>query len=130
MIQGQTSSTFCGKGFFVFLFEKTEDWDQIFHSSPYFMGSRGMYLNKWTLDFNSENDILSAVPVWVRLPFFPLHCWNDETLRNIGNSLRKFIDRVEPREGLQACDRICVEVDLKKGMPEAIQLTLDNWSHI
>jgi hypothetical protein len=31
---------------------------------------------------------------------------------------------------MQACAHICVEVDLKKGLPEAIQLTLDNWSYL
>jgi hypothetical protein len=31
---------------------------------------------------------------------------------------------------MQACTQICVEVDLKKGLLEAIQLTLDNWSYI
>jgi hypothetical protein len=49
---------------------------------------------------------------------------------NIGNTLGKYIDRVEPREGLQACARLCVEVDMEKGFLEAIQLTLDNWSYI
>jgi hypothetical protein len=39
-------------GFFAFLFEKKEDRDLIFHSGPYFMGERGMYLNKWTPDFS------------------------------------------------------------------------------
>jgi hypothetical protein len=130
LIKGQLSAAFCGKGFFAFLFEKKEDRDLIFHSGPYFMGARGMYLNKWTPDFSPENDIPSAVPVWVRLPFLPLHCWNDETIRNIGNTLGKFIDRSEPKDGLQACARLCVEVDLEKGLPEAIQLNLDSWSYI
>jgi hypothetical protein len=26
--------------------------------------------------------------------------------------------------------RICVEVDLEKGLPEAIKLSLDDWTHI
>lgn len=124
------SATFSNKSFFAFLFEKKEDRDLIFRSGPYFMGARGMYLNKWTPDFSPENDILSAVPIWVRLSLLPLHCWNDETLRNIGNSLGKYIDRVELREGLQACAILCVEVDLEKGLPEAIQPNLDNRSYI
>jgi len=74
LIKGQLSTAFCSKGFFAFLFEKKEDRDLIFHSGPYFMGARGMYLNKWTLDFSSENNIPSAIPVWVKLPFLPLHC--------------------------------------------------------
>ena len=31
---------------------------------------------------------------------------------------------------MQACARICVEVDLGKGLPEAIKLKVDNWTHI
>jgi len=52
MIQGQMSATFCGKGFFSFLFEKKEDTDLIFHSGPYFMGEIGKYLKKWNLYFS------------------------------------------------------------------------------
>jgi hypothetical protein len=132
LIKGKLSTTFYGKGFFAFLFEKKEDKDRdmIFRSDPYFMGGGGMYLNKWTPDFSPKNDIPSAVPVWVRIPFLPLHCWNDETIRNIGNTLGKFINCVEPKEGLQACARIYVEVDLEKGLPKAIQLNLDSWTYI
>jgi hypothetical protein len=94
------------------------------------MGSRGMYLNKWTLDFSLENDIPSAILVWVCLSFLPLHCWKNETIRIIRNTLVKYIDRVEPQEGILACAQICVEMDLEKGLPEYIQLTLDNWTYI
>jgi len=31
---------------------------------------------------------------------------------------------------MQACVRICVEVDLGKGLPEAIKQKVDNWMHI
>jgi hypothetical protein len=56
---------FCGRGFYAFPFEHKEDKDLIFHNMPYFLGARGMYLNKWTLDFNPENDVLFVVLVWV-----------------------------------------------------------------
>jgi hypothetical protein len=94
------------------------------------MGTTGMYLNKWTLDFSPENEIPSTFPVWVRIPFFPLHCWNDETIKNISNVMGRFINRAEPQDGLQSCARLCVELDLEKGLPEAIQLILDGWSYI
>jgi hypothetical protein len=130
MEENNQRTTFCGKGFYVFLFENKADRDLIFRNGPYFIGTKGMYLNKWTLDFNPENEIPSAVLVWVRLPFLPLHCWNDETIKNIGNALGRFIDRAEPRDGLQSCARLCVEVDLEKGLLEAIQLILDGWYYI
>jgi hypothetical protein len=129
-IKRQLSTAFCGKGFYVFLFENKTNRDLNFRNGLYFMGTRGMYLNKWTPNFSPENDIPSIVPIWVRLPFLPLHSWNDETIKNIGNALGRFIDRVEPRDGLQSCARLCVEVDLEKGLPKEIHLILDGWSYI
>jgi hypothetical protein len=92
-LKGNLSHFLSRRGFFVFLFENKVDRDLIFRSGPYFMGSRGMYLNSSTPDFNPENDIPNVVHVWVRLPFLPLHYWNNETIRSIGNTLGKFIDR-------------------------------------
>ena len=63
LIQGEVQQIFCGKGYFAFIFEKKEDRDLIFKNGPYFMGPRGMYLNKWDLSFNPEKDIPKAVLV-------------------------------------------------------------------
>ena len=93
------------------------------------MGPRGLYLNKWTLDFDPTQDVPSVVPVWVRLPRLPLHCWNSESLEAIENTLGKYIDRVERKEQY-SCARICVKVDLEIGFPEAIRINVADWSHI
>jgi hypothetical protein len=45
LIKGHLSHSFCGWGFFVFLFEEKADKYMIFIIGPYFMGTRGMYLN-------------------------------------------------------------------------------------
>lgn len=71
----------------------------------------------------------SDVPVWVRLPHLPLHCWNPKSLETIGNKLDKYIDRAKRRDQY-SCMRNFVEVDLEEGLPEAINLTVANWSHI
>jgi hypothetical protein len=49
--QRQADPLFCGRGFYAFLFETKEDKDLIFRNGPYFFGSRGMFLNRWTLDY-------------------------------------------------------------------------------
>jgi len=69
-----------GRGFFVFEFISKEDRDLIFRSGPYFMGSQGLYLNRWTPDFDPTVDVPKEVPVWVRLPNLPIHCWNVQAL--------------------------------------------------
>ena len=89
------------------------------------MGPQGLYLNGWTSDFNPEADTPKAVPVWVRLPNLPMHCWNPKSLHTIGNALGKYIDMASTKDQY-ACARICVEVDLEVGLPEAINLMARN----
>jgi len=93
------------------------------------MGPQGLYLNQWTPDFDSTLDVPSTVSVWVRMPHLPLHCWKTKSLETIGNKLGKYIDRAERRDQY-SCARIGVEVDLEEGLPEAIKLTMADWSHI
>ena len=94
------------------------------------MDTRRLYLNKWNPDFDPELDVPNVVSVWVWLPHLPLHCWGDDFVRAIGNAVGKFIDRSEPKDNMQACTKICVEVDLGKGIPEVIKIKVDNWTHI
>lgn len=88
-----------------------------------------MYLKIWTPYFDPKLDNPSAVLFWVSLLHLPLHCWGDDSLKDIGNKLGKYIDKTEPKKGMFQFARICVEVDLEKGLLEAIHLILDNWSH-
>jgi len=73
-IQGKIAIRFCGRGYYTFLFETKEDQNLIFRNGPYFMHSRGLYVNRWSPHFDLEMDIPNAVPVWVRFPHLPLHC--------------------------------------------------------
>lgn len=64
------------------------------------------------------------MPVWVRLPNLPLPYWHHIVLEDIGNLLGRFIksDNERHDKGLFTYARICVEIDLNKGLPERIQL--------
>jgi hypothetical protein len=39
-------------------------------------------------------------------------------MKSIGNSLEKYIDKIEPRDHMFTCAIIYVEFDLEKGIPE------------
>jgi hypothetical protein len=108
-----------GRGFFAFVFYNIKDKNLIFRNVPYFMGPQGLYLNKWSPDFDPTQDVSSKILVWVRLPHLPLPCSNLKSLESIGNTLVKYIDQ-EKRKDQYSCARICVEVDLEVGLPEAI----------
>jgi hypothetical protein len=122
-------SHYVNKGLFVFVFDNAEDRSLIFRNGPYFLGPQGLYLNKWSRDFDPAQDVPTDVPVWVRLPHLPLHCWNQRSLWYIGNALGRYIDQAV-RKDQYSCARICVEVDLEVGLPEAINLTVVDWTHI
>eukprot|EP00253_Pinus_taeda_P016544 PITA_16544 len=92
------------------------------------MGNQGLFLNKWTPDFDASVNVPKEVPVWVRLPNLPIHCWSYQSLQKIGNRLGRFIDKAD-NKGQYTCARICVEVDLEAGLPEAIKLTVGDWHH-
>ena len=96
LIQGDVSLLAVGRGFFVFRFSSKEDCDLVFRSGPYFMGSRGMFLAPWTLDFNPGAEI-TAAPIWVRLSHLPLHLWGIRSLEDIGNKLGRFLDKAEQK---------------------------------
>jgi len=89
-----------------------------------------MYLNIWSQDFNPENCIPTIISVWMRLPHLNLHCWSDDALRCIDDTLGKYIDKAEPTENMFSYSRICVEVDLEKGILEEVMISLDNWKHL
>lgn len=74
LIRENVTSYFLGRGYFLFEFTVKEDKDLIFPNDPYFMGPQGLYLNKWTTDFDPAVDVPNAVPVWVRLPNLLVHC--------------------------------------------------------
>ena len=63
LIQNGVTSYPVGKGYFLFEFISKEDKDLIFRNGPYFMGPQGLYLNRWSLDFDPAIDIPKAVPV-------------------------------------------------------------------
>lgn len=117
-----------GRGYFLFDFAAKSDRDLIFRNGPYFMGPQGLYLTSWSPDFDPAMDVPKAVPVWVRLPNLPMHCWGGDSLETIGNRLGKYIDHVTPKEQYSFA-RVCVEVDLEAGLPEAVKLTIKGWQH-
>lgn len=51
----------------------------------HFFKAKGMYLNKWSLDFDPDENIPNAYHVWVKLPRFLLSCWSDDYLCAIKN---------------------------------------------
>jgi len=122
----------CSKGFFVVQFESQEDYQKILMQGPWFWGRAGLFITPWFPEFDADNMVVTKMPVWVRLPNLPLPFWHHEVLEDIGNRLGKFIISDEERreQGLFTYARICVEIDLSKGLPDKIQLQHESFKRI
>ena len=92
------------------------------------MGPQGLYLNRWSLDFDPAVDVPKAVPVSVCLPNLSIHCWTPSSMQAIRNTLGKYIDKAHPKDNY-SCARICVELDMEVGLPEAVKLAVGERKH-
>lgn len=123
-MKGEICFYACRNVFFAFLFELKEELDVIFRNNPYILVLSGMYLNQWYPDFNLDEDISMTIPIQVKLPCLPLSLWSDDQLRAVGNRVGKYLDRDDPKGSQFASSKTCVQVDLEKGLPLEIMLTL------
>ena len=114
----------CSKGFFVVQFESKEEYLKIREQGPWFWGRAGLFITPWFPEFDAHTMVVTKMPIWVRLPNLPLPFWHHLVLEDIGNLLGKFIksDSDLNEQGLFTYARICVEIDLSKGLPDRVQL--------
>jgi hypothetical protein len=66
------------------------------------MGTQGLYLNRWTTNFDPAVEVPKDIPVWVSLPNLLIHCWNPTSLQAIGNGLGQDIDKADPKTNTHA----------------------------
>lgn len=114
----------CSKGFFIVKFLTEADRDAVIQEGPWFWGSTGLFITPWSPEFDANSMVVTKMPVWVRLHNLPIHLWTDQVLAGIGNTIGRFIkwDTQRLEERIFTYARICVEVDLSKGLPDQIQL--------
>lgn len=102
----------CSKGFFIVKFTSKEVRNTVISTGP------------WFPDFDPNKMTVTKMPVWVRLYNLPLHFWHEGVMEGIGNSIGKYVktdlERIDER--IYTFARICVEVDLSKGLPDNIRL--------
>jgi len=124
----------CSKGFFIVLFDSPDEFQQVLSQGPWFWGRAGLFLTPWFPEFDANTMVVTKMPVWVRLPNLPLPFWPYPVLEDIGNLLGRFIksDNERKDKGLYTYARICVEIDLSKGLPDRIYLKHEsyNWLQI
>jgi len=114
----------CSKGFFIVQFDSLDEYQKVLLQGPWFWGRAGLFITPWFPEFDANNMVVTKMPVWVRLPNLPLPYWHHLVLEDIGNLLGRFIktDKDRQDKGLFTYARVCVEIDLSKGLPDRLHL--------
>lgn len=111
------------KGWLGFVCRDSEDATQLFSSFWVFGGSNIM-LKRWRMAFSPDSDYFQLRHIWVLLPGPPLHFWNEEAFRAIGNSLGRFIalDPSSLAGSSRKLGKVLVEMDISTGLPENLEI--------
>lgn len=112
-------------GYFVIRFANEKEKDGILCSGPHYLLKRPVIMKPWSPEFNFNEDILSTIPLWIKLPNLPLNCWNAVTLSKIGSSLGGqplYVDECTTHTSRISFARILVEVDVTRKLSKSINV--------
>lgn len=115
---------FFSKGLFLVIFDHSKDYQKALTEIPWFWGTTGLFLIPWFLDFDPSTTVITKIPVWVRLSNLPAHLWHLSIFQGIGNTLCRYliIDPLLEYQALYTYGRICVEIDISKGLPDQMKV--------
>ncbi|KAK4726490.1 hypothetical protein R3W88_031407 [Solanum pinnatisectum] len=111
-------------GYFVIRFANEEERDRVLCSGPHYLLRGPVIIKPWDPDFNFKEEILTIIPLWVKLPNLPLNSWNSVVLSKIGSSLGKplYADECTTQTSRISFARILVEMDITRILPNVINI--------
>lgn len=117
------------KDFLLYNLTQKRIWSMLLMRDDGFGGSVGIFITPWFPCFDANSMVVSKMSVWVRLYNLPLPFWHHQVLEGIGNILGRYIktNLERPNKGIFTFSRICVEVDLSKGLLDHINLIHTNF---
>lgn len=112
-------------GYFMLCFKSHADMDAVLMKGPYTIRNMPLILQEWRPDFDLKKDMLSTIPIWVKLPKLPLHLWGETSLNKIGSAIGipLVTDECTTHRLRVSYARILVEVDITQKMLDEITIT-------
>ncbi|KAK4734210.1 hypothetical protein R3W88_008471 [Solanum pinnatisectum] len=97
-------------GYFVVRFANEEERDKVLCAGPHYLLKR--------------HEILTTIPLWIKLPNLPLNCWNSVVLSKIHSSLGKplYTDECTTQASRISFARILIEMDVTRPLPKMIKI--------
>ncbi|CAO2827239.1 unnamed protein product [Amaranthus hypochondriacus] len=115
-------------GYFIVKFANEKECEEILNGGPYFLNRAPMVVKRWSKTFDFQEEILRVIPVWIRLPSLPLHCWGVETLSRIVSAVGVPIiaDDCTAKQLKVSYARVLVEVDITQEFIKEIKVRDDS----
>lgn len=103
-------------GFFILKFASQSDRNLVIANGPYSYNSRPVILKPWHAEYSFKDEVLRTMPLWVRLPNLPLHCWSADSLSRIASLVGTPIcaDECTTKQARISYARLFIEVDVTK----------------
>ncbi|XP_028550194.1 uncharacterized protein LOC110093001 [Dendrobium catenatum] len=77
---GNFHMTSIGLNWILCSFKSLEAMEEVLSGGPWFVGGYIVGMDKWSPYFNPKSFKGISAPVWIRLPCFPLYCWDEENI--------------------------------------------------
>eukprot|EP00268_Persea_americana_P001034 TRINITY_DN103089_c0_g1_i1.p1 TRINITY_DN103089_c0_g1~~TRINITY_DN103089_c0_g1_i1.p1 ORF type:complete len:201 (+),score=19.25 TRINITY_DN103089_c0_g1_i1:51-653(+) len=113
------------KGYFISRFNSLEDKVSILSLSPLSIDKKKVVFLPWSPG-QDEAAWPSIAPVWIRLTGLPYHCWSQNIIFSIANSIGHPIklDNITMAQKILTFSRVLVNIDLSKPKPPSILVNL------
>lgn len=119
------------KGYFLGIFSIMSNGNKVFEGGPYFYNQVDLFFKPWHVGFKPTNEILSWVPIWVRLLWFPLEFWREDIFNLVVTQLGKLVgpSRKTIERKVITYAHVCVGIYLNEPLPNSmkIQLSASSW---
>ena len=116
------------KGIFIVIFSRIEDKNRVIDEAPYFFNSVGLYIRNCFERLNTTTKDYKWDRVWICLYSLPREYWDEETLQDIGNSIKYFFKIVDQTKTNKYTSyaRICVYMHIARALSDSVCLAHEN----
>ena len=88
---------------------------------------RLMILKQWTPASTFDRDVLSSLPLWIRIPSLPLKIWSKKAMSEICSAIGKPIqmDALTTKHERLLYARALIEISASKPPPSSVDIVME-----
>ena len=129
-LRGDFSLIDIGCDYYVTRFTNMEDYDHVMLNGPWMIGDNYLVIREWVPNFVPEEDHITKLTAWVRVPKLSVEYFNRHfLLHKIGHKIGRVLKIDSTTENVERGQytRMCVEVDLTKPLLSKFRLNGKVW---